>query len=322
MFGIQKTARKKQSSVIFPKKRERRFVRGKAEPAAHQQRDRAPFIRSWQIVLLWISFVLVSGYQMFFSGILKVERVSIEGAGILTSEEIERVVREALVERVWAVFPQDNFVLLSTRRLERRLLGVSPLIRQVTVEKRFPDTLNISLLERGSFLFWCPKEESCFLIDEEGTLLDWSGAREEKRVPHLFLVDESGKAVSVGDHIMASEILSFTKGLPQAFLEQADVVIREHIFVPSKYADEFRIETDKGFSLRISTEIPIEQTLNTLRIVREKAIPQERKSDLVSVDLRIPGKAFYQLRNETMQETTSVPVEGEIRMSSEKTQAE
>lgn len=257
-------------------------------------------------MLLWISFVLVSGYQMFFSGILKVERVSIEGAGILTSEEIERVVREALVERVWAVFPQDNFVLLSTRRLERRLLGVSPLIRQVTVEKRFPDTLNISLLERGSFLFWCSEEERCFLIDEEGALLDWSGAREEKRVPHLFLVDESGKSVSAGDHIMTSEMLSFTKGVPQAFLEQAGVVIREHIFVPSKYANEFRIETDKGFSLRISTEIPIEQTLNTLRIVREKAIPQERKSDLVSVDLRIPGKAFYQLQNEMMRETTVV----------------
>lgn len=311
MFGIRKTVRKKQSSVIFPKKRERRFVRGKAGPATHQQRDRTSFIRSWQIILLWVSFVLVSGYQIFFSGILKVERVSIEGVGILTSEEIERAVRGALVERTWGVFPQDNFVWLSTRRLERRLLGVSPLIRQVTVAKRFPDTLNISLLERGSFLFWCPKEESCFLIDEEGVLLDWPRAREEKRVPHLFLVDESGKSVSAGDHIMTSEMLSFTKGLPQAFLEQAGVVIREQIFVPSKYANEFRIETDRGFSLRISTEIPIEQTLNTLRIVREKAIPQERKSDLVSVDLRIPGKAFYQLRNETMRETPVISGESQ-----------
>ena len=136
-------------------------------------------------------------------------------------------------------------------------------------------------------------------------------------MPHLFLVDESGKSVAAGDHIMASEILSFTKGLPQAFLEQAGVVIRERIFVPSKYANEFRLETDKEFSLRISTEIPIEQTLNTLRIVREKAIPQERKSDLVSVDLRIPGKAFYQLRNETMQEAASVSAEGEVPPSSE-----
>ena len=42
--------------------------------------------------------------------------------------------------------------------------------------------------------------------------------------------------------------------------------------------------------------------MNTLRIVREKAIPKDRSADLVAVDLRISGKAFYQLRNEAPQE--------------------
>lgn len=232
------------------------------------------------------------------------ERVAVEGTGMLTPVEVERTVRTVLLENRWTIFPQDNFLLLSVRRIEELLLASSPLIRQVTVKRRFPDTLEVSLLERGDFLFWCSEEEKCFLIDEKGILQDWPEAREERRVSHLFLIDESRKPVATGDRILEQNTLSFAKGLPQAFLEQAGIVIQEEIFFPSRYADELRLETDKGFSLRISTDIPIERTLNTLRIVREKAVPEDRRADLVSVDLRIPGKAFYQLRDESEQEAS------------------
>jgi len=300
--GVQKIVRKNRSPTLFSRKRERRFVRGGSDTLVHQEQRRSFHARTWQIVFLWVLFFVVSGYQVFFSGTLAVEHVEIDGAGMLTPAEVERTVRTILSENRWGVLPQFNFLLLSTHRTEERLLAASPLVRQVTVRKLFPDTLDVSLLERGDFLFWCPESERCFLIDEEGILRDWPEAREERRVPHLFLKDESGKSVSAGERIMTPEILSFMKGLPQAFLEQAGIMIGEDIFVPSKYADELRLETDKGFTLRISTGIPIETTLNTLRIVREKAVPEDRLDDLVSVDLRIVGKAFYQLRNETAQE--------------------
>ncbi|MBP6975327.1 MAG: FtsQ-type POTRA domain-containing protein [Candidatus Moranbacteria bacterium] len=302
--GIQKIARKKRPTTLFSRKQERRFVRGRTGTSAYREEERSSRVRIWQITFLWILFFLVLGYQLFFSGMLTVERVAVEGTGMLTPVEVERTVRTVLLENRWTIFPQDNFLLLSVRRIEELLLASSPLIRQVTVKRRFPDTLEVSLLERGDFLFWCSEEEKCFLIDEKGILQDWPEAREERRVSHLFLIDESRKPVATGDRILEQNTLSFAKGLPQAFLEQAGIVIQEEIFFPSRYADELRLETDKGFSLRISTDIPIERTLNTLRIVREKAVPEDRRADLVSVDLRIPGKAFYQLRDESEQEAS------------------
>ncbi|MBP7811654.1 MAG: FtsQ-type POTRA domain-containing protein [Candidatus Moranbacteria bacterium] len=302
MTGVQKIARKNQPPTLFFRKRERRFVRGGADTLAHQERDRSSFVRIWQITFLWVLFFIVSGYQIFFSGILSVKHVKIDGASMMTTDEVERMVQVILSENRWGVLPQSNFLLLSAQRTEERMLVASPLVRQVKAKKLFPDTLDVSLLERGDFLFWCSEDENCFLIDEDGVLLDRPEAREERRVPHLFLRDESGKSVSVGERIMTPEILSFMKGLPQAFLEQAGIAIGGDILIPSKYTDELRLETDKGFVLQISTDIPIETTLNTLRIVREKAVPEDRLDDLVSVDLRIVGKAFYQLRDETPQE--------------------
>ncbi|MBP7811303.1 MAG: FtsQ-type POTRA domain-containing protein [Candidatus Moranbacteria bacterium] len=299
---IQKIVRKSHSPNFFSQKKERRFVRGGADALAHRKQDRLSFVRIWQITFLWVLFFGVSGYQIFFSGILSVKHVEIDGTGMMTTDEVKRTVQVILSENTWGFLPQSNFLLLSTQRTGERILAASPLVRQVTVRKLFPDTLDVSLLERGAFLFWCSEPERCFLIDEEGMLQDWPEAREERRVSHLFLRDKSGKSVSDGERIMTPEILLFMKGLPQAFLEQADIVIGENILVPSKYANELHLETDKGFSLQISTDIPIETTLNILRIVREKAVPEDRQSDLVSVDLRIIGKAFYQLRDETPQE--------------------
>lgn len=313
--GIQKIVSKKQASTIFQKKYGRHFTRGGTQTTAHQEEDHVSRVRMWQLVSLWTLFFLVLVYQVFFSHVLTIEYITVDGAGLLISDEVEQMARTALSENLWTFVPQNNFLLLSTHRIEERLLVASPLIRQVTVKKSFPNTIHVSILERGNFLFWCSGEESCLLVNEEGILQDRPEAREEYRVPHIYLVDEMQKPILAGEHVVAAQFLAFVSGLSQAFLEQANVSIQEKMFLPSKYADELRIETDKNFSLRITPDIPIEQTLNTLRIVREKAIPKDRSADLVSVDLRISGKAFYQLRNEAPQETTDDTLNQELNTS-------
>ncbi len=315
--STQKIESKKQTSTIFLKKRGRHFTRGGIQTTAHQEGAYASHIRIWQVSFLWMLFFLVLIYQVFFSRVLTIEHIVVDGAGLLTSDEVKQMTQTALSENIWTFVPQNNFLLLSTHRIEGRLLAASPLIRQVTVQKSFPNTISISILERGNFLFWCSAEESCLLVNEEGVLQDRPEALEEYRAPHIYLVDEMRKPVVTGEHVVTAQFLSFVSGLSQAFSEQADILIQEKMFLPSKYADELRIETDKNFSLRITPDIPIEQTLNTLRIVREKAIPKDRSADLVAVDLRISGKAFYQLRNEAPQETTDDTLNQEPDMSSQ-----
>ena len=107
------------------------------------------------------------------------------------------------------------------------------------------------------------------------------------------------------------EFLSFVRGLPQALAEQSGIRITDTIYLPSKYADELRIESESGLVLLLSSSTPLEKTLNTLRIVREKAVPPERAEKLVSVDLRVPSKAFYRLLDEPVEEVSSPESAGE-----------
>jgi cell division septal protein FtsQ len=304
---LQKKASKKQTTTLFSKKPGRHFVRGGTQGAVQHKAKQQARARSWQLISLWVLFLAVFVYQVFFSGILSIEHVVIEESLLLTRDEVEEATRSALSEKRWQFFPQHNFLLLSTDFMEERLFAFSPLIREVTVTKVFPNTVQVSFLERGNFLFWCLGEEPCFLIDEAGVLQDWPEAQKEDRVPRLFLVDETRKGAQAGDRVVSPQFLAFVSELPQAFLEQAGIRIRERLLLPSKHANELSLETDQGLVVRINTDMPVEQMLNTLRIVREKAIPEESRADLVSVDLRIPGKAFYQLRNQEPQESTANP---------------
>ncbi len=308
LFHLRKKA--PDRPVLFQKKTDRKFIRG-----GHLEKQAAEASDSWNarkagLVSLWMLFVGVTGYQLLFSGVLSVRQIEIDGANLLTGEEIEGFLHEAMNGKHAGIIDGDNLLFLSDRMLAERIETASPLIRSVEIRKVFPGTLQVSLLERGHLTFWC-SEEHCFLIDEEGVVREPAEHFGEDRVPHLFLRDESSKPVSPGDRVADPEFLSFVRGLPQALAEQSGIRITDTIYLPSKYADELRIESESGLVLLLSSSTPLEKTLNTLRIVREKAVPPERAEKLVSVDLRVPSKAFYRLLDEPVEEVSSPESAGE-----------
>lgn len=301
------TARKQK--MFLAKKPEKKFVRGRRKESHNPDRQEAPGgnIWVWSTVSLWCLFIGVSGYQIFLSGALSVDQIIVEGAESLSSEEVRGVVQEDLFGWSVGIFPRNNMLLLSKKGIEESIRVASPLIRHVEVERLFPNALKITLLERGDLFFWCSREHSCQMLDEEGVVLDYPQAIEEHRVAQFFLVDESGEQAHVGDQVMSRATLDFVRSLPQALSEQADIRMKENISLPSRYADELRIETENGFDIRMNVDIPIEKTLNVLHIVREKAVPRAQREKISSIDLRVPGKAFYQIRDDERQEADISP---------------
>lgn len=283
--------------TLFQKKTERKFTRG-----GHGEKQPAGGPDSWNargvgLIALWLLFIGSVGYQLLFSGALSVSRIEIDGANLLTEGEIEQFLHEAIAGKHAGIVDRDNLLFLSERDLEERIGAVSPLVRSIEIRKVFPETLRVSLLERGHLTFWCSGDR-CFLIDEAGVISEPAEHFGEDRVPHLFLRDESSKPASPGDQVADPAFLDFVRGLPQALAEQSDIRMTDTVYLPSKYADELRIESENGLVLLLSSSVPLEKTLNTLRIVREKAVSSERAEELVSVDLRVPSKAFYRLPDE------------------------
>lgn len=289
--------------ALFPRKTERKFVRG-----SHSEKLAADAAGAWNmrkigLISLWALFVGSVGYQLLFSGALSVGRIEIDGANLLTEGEIEQFLRETMSGKYAGIIDRDNLLFLSEKDLAERIGSVSPLLRSVEIRKVFPDTVRVSILERGHLTFWCSGER-CFLVDEAGIIRDSVEHFGEDRVPHLFLRDESAKPASSGDQVTDPEFLDFIRGLPQALAEQSGIRMTDTVYLPSKYADELRVESEGGLILILSSNIPLEKTLNTLRIVREKAVSPEQAEKLVSVDLRVPSKAFYRLPDEPAAEVS------------------
>ncbi|MBP5993956.1 MAG: FtsQ-type POTRA domain-containing protein [Candidatus Moranbacteria bacterium] len=290
--------------ALFQKKTERKFIRG-----GHGEKQAADLSDTWNmrsigLMALWLLFVGAVGYQLFFSGALSVSRIEIDGANLLTQGEIEQLLHETMMGKHAGIVDRDNLLFLSERALAERIEMVSPLVRSIEIRKVFPGTLRVSLLERGHLTFWCSGDR-CFLIDEAGVISEPAEHFGEDRVQHLFLRDESSKPASPGDQVADPAFLDFVRGLPQALAEQSDIRMTDTVYLPSKYADELRIESENGLVLLLSSSVPLEKTLNTLRIVREKAVSAEQSEKLVSVDLRVPSKAFYRLPDEPVTEVSA-----------------
>lgn len=294
----------KKKGTLFPKKSEKRFTRTLQTHKQHDAgiKDHPQSIRGWQIWGLWCFFGVVLAYQLFFSGVFVVTHIEVVGTGLLTEDEVRSMVSDKLTGKNILAIPHANLLVLSSQRLEDELTRTLPLVRRITVTRIFPNTLEVSLLERGELVFWCSHAEQCALIDEAGVIIDRPSALNEQRVARFFLMDESRKEYAVGDRVTDETLLQYLRGFSQALSEQLDIAIHDQVFIPSKYADEVRFEMESGVEILAHTSIPVEKTVNTIRIVLEKAIPHERLTDLVRIDVRVSDKAFYRLRDEIPEE--------------------
>ncbi len=310
-LDIKKKVKRKERPALFPKKVERQFVRGARR---RSETSGTGFSGGWfsqygyflSVCLLWICFVGVLGHRVFFSDALSIVTLRVEGNSLVTTSEVTQRIWNALEGKRGYLVPRNNFLLLSPRHIEEQIVSALPLVRSAQVKRIFPDVLEVAVLERGSLVFWCAGSDgACWFLNESGTLENRPEAFEEHRVSKFFLVDESAQAVATGERVVTPEVLALVQQFSQALLEQFDIAVTDRAFLASKYADELLFHTSEGFSIRISTDMPLEKTLNTLRVVRARAIPEERLSDLRSVDLRVPGKAFYQLEDQVSEEALS-----------------
>jgi hypothetical protein len=67
--------------------------------------------------------------------------------------------------------------------------------------------------------------------------------------------------------------------------------------IPSVGAEEINVRTDAGWLLLLDVRQPLADQLGALeKVVTEELAPEDLKR-LDYVDLRIPGKVYYRLRN-------------------------
>lgn len=193
-----------------------------------------------------------------------IDTVTISGLKSLTPGEILRD---------GGVSPRSSLALLDAGALRDRLKAV-PLVQDVSIRKLFPNDLHVTVTERDAAAVW-QKDGQLSLVSADGTPIDT--VRDDRFNALPFVVGD-GANTRVGEF----------QGLLDAAGELRGKV-RAGVLVGQR---RWTLQMDSG----IEVELPELDAVDTLKrlaeIERQSRILEK---DVVSIDLRIPGRITARL---------------------------
>lgn len=318
MWFVSKYARKKhpdKGGVRFLRKR----LATRHEGRAIAGQDKSSRIPS-SVFVLWLLLAATLFYIAFFSLFFLVGTPRLAGMSEVSEEALSGSVETELAGTYLGIFPKRNFFLIRPHILEERLLSEYPLFASVSVTRVFPDSMRVEVREREKIVLWCSGEPSrnafetippaapCSLIDEEGRAKEVGRALSPENIPYvLFITDTSGKSAALGEKVFDPGYGAFVIRMNEMFLEQLGFALEPQYATVSRFANEVRAKTSEGWEVYVSSDIPIDSSLNALKLLFMKELPQEKRAKLAYIDLRVENRAYYAFREEEAAEHTENP---------------
>lgn len=250
----------------------------------------------FSVIALWSLLFVTFFYLAFFSTFFRIGEPRISGANKVPEEVVRAFVEQEITGTYLGIFPKRDFFLVRPLRLEEQLRQEYPLFAAARVTRIFPDGVRIDVTERKKNILWCAGE-SCYLIDEEGKATENERALlPENTVHSLFVTDTSGKVVTAGEKVFDPSYGAFVIRLNELFATELNITLDPHMTTVSRFANEVRVKTNEGWEAYVSTDVPLESSVNALRLLFEKKLPGEMRAKLAYIDLRAENRVYYALR--------------------------
>lgn len=275
----------------LPEHRERRELKQEKQPG------------KGGVIFLWTIVLGTFIYIFLFSPFVLIEEIQVSGNSIVSGEALQGFVDDQLRGTYLNIFPKRSFLLVQPETLRKAILSEYPLLATVSVKRVFPNRIFIQVTEKKKILLWYSGENS-FLVDENGATHDSTRALSpENNAFMIAIVDTSAQRVTLGDKVFDPKYGTFIIEAYREFSEQLGLSLEPRFTIGSRFAEEVRAKTDEGWEVYFSTEIPLETSLNTLKLLFEKELPKEKRMNLAYIDLRAENRAYYTFRNGTNSDT-------------------
>ncbi|MGK2849187.1 MAG: cell division protein FtsQ/DivIB [Minisyncoccota bacterium] len=302
---IVKSRTEKKATFLRKELPQRR--QGRALIIPREQKKHFP----WSVYFLWIFFLGTCVYLVFFSSFFLIQLPEVEGTEQIRTEEVVSVLDNVLSGQYFGAVSRHNFFMIRPKALESLLKHEFPLFADVNVHRIFPDRLSIRVLERKHILLWCvsvdrvemdlsTKQKNCVLVNEAGIAEDANRSLEEQNAPfRVFMIDTSGRSLAIGDSVITPQFGEFVLDFSDLFSEYTEFTVQNNFFTSSRFANEVRLVTNEGWELYVSADVSSEISLQALRLLLEKEIPQEKRTQLAYIDLRTENRVYYAFRDGT-----------------------
>ncbi len=281
--------------------------------------------RRFAVLLVSSAVALLVGYFLAFSPIFLIEETNIVGVETPQKEKLQRHFERILNEKRAGVFPQRNSLtlFLTAGLVASRLREEVPEIADLTIRSSLTHTAHIEATARTLSGIWCEAEKPVSTPSVTSTSTPGgavpASAKEAPRpvaVRTCYFIDAHAIPFAVAPQLTGTVLLR-VHDIRNRPITLRTAVIESDTF---QFLDIFRTKLGEELKLPVSVfmlsdedveahivngprilftfERSPEYLLAAIRGVRHKA--GKDASRIASIDLRIPDRAYYRLRDASL----------------------
>lgn len=285
-------------------------------------KKRKPFYQNktlWIFVLAFVLFAALA-YLIFFTQLFIVKEVDAQTGNRVDLASIRAAADSVLQKKTFP--PSDNFFSIPQEALKKELLGKYSAIKDIKLDKKFPNKLKITVIERNPVGMWCPCEDipdntnnviysstsatsskenlnnfysyisgkprgemnfNCFNIDNEGIIFESATSSELK-------ISARKCEIGMGKQVLDKEVVAKISEIKDKLRGKLNLNVKE-AFVFTDSQINFLIEPN--WWAYFNPKKDIDWQITSLELVLANKIPPEKRGSLRYIDLRFESISIY-----------------------------
>lgn len=258
------------------------FARSRSikQPSLYSRTDEIKEKRGfgWVYPILFCLLVATTIYIVFFSPLLRVNRVSFGDTKFVSREELGKVVEES--EGIL----NNNIITFGFFNFKSRLGDVTG-VKSFKIIRKLPNTIEIEIVEKSPIFVWEILDHK-YLVDENGYA--WA-EYEDKYASLPIVVDTKNVPVALGTKIVPASFVIFARDIFNNFEGTTGEKIAKTEVLD--ITSDLKVVSASGWYVYFDTTRTAKNQLTSLVRVLEEVRTKGRK--LEYVDLRIDNRIFY-----------------------------
>src|SRR4030042_379403 len=253
----------------------------------------------WIFQVLLMGFFGICAYILFFSSFMDIDTISVRGNLEIPSGEIVKQIEKSFGGKSFGYFPSKNYFFVSKKNIGNVLKSNFNRLEVRAIEKKFPNSITINVLERKAEIVWC-SAGVCYLAAEDGLIYDGAAGSEEelKAANYVVVVDDRARMIDIGKTKRNPDYIQFVEAVDKMLRDDLEIPAAGSYHTPEIASGEISVETSEGWIIKLSSELSIEEEGKIIRTLFEKELNKEIRKNLDYLDLRVRNKAFYKMKQE------------------------
>jgi cell division septal protein FtsQ len=236
-------------------------------------------------IFVGIMLVLIGlMYLILFSGIFTIKNVNIIGAGKMIRPKLQTVTDSYLNSRHWLILSHRNMFMFSKNEwLEH--IGGSYWIDSIDIDRSWPSTINIVVVERRAKIVWLTGQ-NCFNLDDRGVVMEFCSSGDESLVK---IKDERANSVKINDIVIDKKSLEFILNLKT----KLDPRLKTDLFTINGDNSTVTVSTFENFEVYFNRELDLDSQARRLWALLDSVDIRAVLPTTQYFDLRFGEKVYY-----------------------------